>query len=169
MRRRPTGLAGRAYWPPDAKLRRSAVVGLFAVLGEIEARAFVLLGRTQADDRLDDEGDSGAASGDPNDAPPKRAWPDEGNLQSPDLVLAMPRAFEVPAKGDVDYQRFVIPTGFDTDRWVQAVEVRPEARAAVHHVVVYIRDHAVSVRPEAGQSRPASNQPVLAAQIVRKD
>ena len=84
--------------------------------------------------------DSGAAPGDQSDSPPKRAWPAEGNLASPDLVLSMPGVFEVPAKGDVEYQRFVIPTGFDADRWVQAVEVRPGARAVVHHVVVYIRE-----------------------------
>jgi hypothetical protein len=52
----------------------------------------------------------------------------------------MPVAFAVPDKGAVDYQRFVLPTGFSGDRWVQAVEVRPGARAVIHHVVVYIRE-----------------------------
>jgi hypothetical protein len=96
---------------------------------------------TQAEiDTLAGWADAGALQGDAKDAPPPRVWPAQGNLASPDAVLAMPRAFAVPAKGAVEYQRFVIHTGFDGDRWVQAVEVRPGARAVVHHVVVYIRD-----------------------------
>jgi hypothetical protein len=84
--------------------------------------------------------DAGAPPGDAKDAPPSKAWPAEGNLAAPDAVLQMPRPFSVPAKSAVEYQRFVIHTGFDGDRWVQAVEVRPGARAVVHHVVVYIRE-----------------------------
>jgi hypothetical protein len=84
--------------------------------------------------------ESGAEPGNANDAPPPRVWPSGGNLAAPDAVLAMPKAFAVPAKGAVDYQRFVLHTGFDGDRWVQGVEVRPGTRAVVHHVVVYIRE-----------------------------
>jgi hypothetical protein len=82
--------------------------------------------------------DSGAAAGDENGAPPPRAWPSGGNLPVPDLVLEMPRAFEVPAKGAVEYQYFTIPTGFTGDRWIQGVEVRPGKPSVIHHVVVYI-------------------------------
>lgn len=81
-----------------------------------------------------------APAGDPKDAPPPKVWPDGWNLASPDVVLPMPLSFAVPDKGALDYQRFVIHTGFKEDRWVQAVEVRPGARAVIHHVVVYIRE-----------------------------
>lgn len=92
--------------------------------------------------------DSGAAKGDPHDAPPPRVWPAGWNLDlthslnrgEPDAVFEIPQAFEVPAKGEVEYQYFVVPTGFKQDRWVQAVEVRPGSRNVVHHVVVYIRE-----------------------------
>ncbi len=84
--------------------------------------------------------DSGAQPGDPKDSPSPRAWPVGGNLASPDAVLTMPKPFAVPAKGAVEYQRFVLHTGFDGDRWVRAVEIRPGVRAVVHHVVVYIRE-----------------------------
>ncbi|MGA3189778.1 MAG: thiol-disulfide isomerase [Bryobacteraceae bacterium] len=83
--------------------------------------------------------DTGAEKGDLRDAPREKAWPQGWNLASHDLELAMPRAFELPAAGTVDYQYFPIPTGFKEDRWVQAVEVRPGNRAVVHHIVVYIR------------------------------
>jgi hypothetical protein len=84
--------------------------------------------------------DSGAFPGDERDAPAARPWPQGWNLPAPDTILEVPRAFEVPAKGAVEYQYFVVPTGFHEDRWVQAVEARPSNRAVVHHAVVYIRE-----------------------------
>jgi len=91
-------------------------------------------------DTLSEWAASGAAEGDPRDAPPARKYSDEWNIPKPDLILGPARGFEVPAKGSVDYQYFVVPTGFTEDRWVQASEVRPTARAAVHHAVVYVRE-----------------------------
>jgi hypothetical protein len=81
-----------------------------------------------------------ASPGDPHDAPPPRNWTDGWNLPSPDLVLAMPKPFAVPATGAVEYQYFAAPTGFTEDRWVTGVEVKPGNRAVVHHIVVYIRE-----------------------------
>lgn len=84
--------------------------------------------------------ETGAGKGDPRNAPPPRIWPTHGNLESPDATLSMPHAFDVPATGTVEYQSFVVTTGFRDDRWIQAVEVRPGVRSVVHHVVVYIRE-----------------------------
>jgi Copper type II ascorbate-dependent monooxygenase, C-terminal domain len=91
-------------------------------------------------DTLDAWASTGAAEGDAKDAPKAREWTAGWNLGTPDQVIEMPRAFEVPAKGAVEYQYFAAPTGFTEDRWVQGVEVRPGNRAVVHHVVVYIRE-----------------------------
>ena len=44
-------------------------------------------------------------------------------------------------------------SGFKEDRWVQAVEVRPGARAVVHHVVVYIRGTGPNLGDRIHQSR----------------
>src|SRR5579862_3345813 len=78
-----------------------------------------------------------AAKGDPRDAPAPREWPDGWNLAHRDAVFSIPE-FRVPAKGAVEYQYFAVKTGFSGDRWVRSVEVKPGARAVVHHVVVYI-------------------------------
>ena len=87
---------------------------------------------------------TGAAEGEAKDAPPPRDWPTGWNVGpkggAPDQVVEMPRPFDVPAKGPVEYQYFAAPTGFHEDRWIQAVEVQPGNRAVVHHVVVYIRE-----------------------------
>ena len=82
---------------------------------------------------------SGALRGTAADAPTVRLWPKGWNIPVPDAVFETP-AFNVPAGGEVDYQYFVVPTGFTEDRWVQASEVRPGDRAMVHHAVVYIRE-----------------------------
>jgi len=91
-------------------------------------------------DTLTQWADHGAPAGDQKDAPAPREWPEYGNLPSPDLTLGMQKAFEIPAKGAIEYQYFVVPTGFREDRWVQGVEVRPGDRAVVHHAVVYLRE-----------------------------
>lgn len=84
--------------------------------------------------------DSGAQEGRAVEAPPRKAWTEGWNISPPDRVVEMPQAFHVPSAGAVDYQYFVVPTGFSEDRWVQSVEVRPRERAVVHHAVVYIRE-----------------------------
>lgn len=84
--------------------------------------------------------DSGAPKGREADARPAKVWPEGWNIPHPDAVVEMPRAFHVPAAGTVEYQYFIVPTGFSGDRWVQSVEVRPSERKVVHHAVVYIRE-----------------------------
>jgi hypothetical protein len=84
--------------------------------------------------------DGGAAQGKKAEAPPARTWTDGWNISKPDVVLGMPTAVDVPAKGTVEYQYIVVPSGFTEDKWVQAVEVRPSNRALVHHAVIYMRE-----------------------------
>jgi hypothetical protein len=53
----------------------------------------------------------------------------------------MLQEYTVPAKvgpEGIKYQYFMVPTGFEEDRWVQAVEAKPGNRAVVHHIIVYV-------------------------------
>jgi hypothetical protein len=88
--------------------------------------------------------DSGAQQGREAEAPAPKSWPEGWNIgasnTAPDAVIEMPRAFRVPKTGAVEYQYFIVPTGFQQDQWVQSVEVRPSERRVVHHAVVYIRE-----------------------------
>jgi hypothetical protein len=83
---------------------------------------------------------AGAPAGEPKDAPPERKWAEGWNIGTPDEVIEMPRPFNLPAKGAIEYQYLILPTHFTKDRWVQKVEVRPSSRTTVHHAVVYIRE-----------------------------
>ena len=83
--------------------------------------------------------DAKAPEGNPKEAPPPVQWTEGWNIAPPDLVLTMPKAVEIPARGDIEYTYEIVPTNFGEDRWVQMSEVRPSSRAHVHHAVVYIR------------------------------
>jgi hypothetical protein len=69
------------------------------------------------------------------------------HLGKPDLVLEMPAAFEVPASGPDIYRNIVIPSGVTEDKWVRAIEFRPSARRAVHHVILsYVRGGSLAAQ-----------------------
>ena len=82
---------------------------------------------------------SGAKEGNVKDAPPAREFADGWKIGKPDLVLDIGTEYKVPAKGTVEYTYFMIPTGLTEDRWVKEIEVRPTARAVVHHAVLFSR------------------------------
>lgn len=82
---------------------------------------------------------TGSPAGDKKDAPPAPHWTEGWNISPPDLVLKMPVAVKLPATGDVEYTYEIVPTNFAAGKWVRMSELRPSARAHVHHAVVYIR------------------------------
>lgn len=82
--------------------------------------------------------DAGTPRGDDKDLPKPIAWVKGWNMGKPDLVLRMPKEFEVPADGSLPYQHFTIDPGFKEDMWVEKAEARPGVAGVVHHVVVYI-------------------------------
>ena len=90
---------------------------------------------------------NGAPKGDPKDLPPAPSYTEGWSLGTPDVVLEMPVDYKVPADGFVEYEYFEIPTNFTEDKWVQSVEVRPGARAVVHHVIVTARPAKPEPRP----------------------
>jgi hypothetical protein len=83
--------------------------------------------------------DAGAPEGNPKDAPKPIAFTEGWNIGKPDLILEMPQEYRVKASGTIEYQYFVVPTGFTEDKWVEVVELRPSNRAVVHHAVVFVR------------------------------
>ena len=100
--------------------------------------------------------DSGAAEGNRKDAPKPMEFTDGWNIPKPDVILEMPNDFQVPATGTIEYQHFVIPTGFTEDKWVQVVELRPGNRAVVHHAAVFVRTPESRWLREAKAGEPAS-------------
>jgi peroxiredoxin len=80
-----------------------------------------------------------ALEGDPAELPPTPAFAEAWNIPKPDLVLAIPKPFTVPAEGVIEYQFFEVDPGFQEDKWVRAAEIRPGNRAVVHHCSVFLK------------------------------
>jgi hypothetical protein len=89
---------------------------------------------------IDQWAKTGAASGDPAQAPPPLHWDTRWHIPSPDVILRAPQPVTIPARGELDYQYLIFPTPFAIDQWVKAVEIRPSDRSVVHHAVLYIRE-----------------------------
>src|SRR3989454_11021501 len=58
-------------------------------------------------------------------------------LGEPDLVIEMPAAYHVAADGPDIYRNIAVPLGLTDDKWMTAIDMRPSARAVVHHVLYF--------------------------------
>ena len=84
--------------------------------------------------------DAGAPEGSRGDLPPAPQFTEGWQIGKPDLVLSMPKPYDVPASGTIAYQFITIPTNFTEDKWVQAIELRPGNRSVVHHILAFVRE-----------------------------
>ena len=84
--------------------------------------------------------DAGAPEGDPKEMPAPASFTEGWSIPKPDVVFELPRAFEIPATGTLEYQKVIVPTGFTEDKWVQFAEARPDDRARVHHMIAFVRE-----------------------------
>jgi len=82
--------------------------------------------------------DAGAPAGNPKDAPPMKHFEDGWNIK-PDVVVEMPKPFELPASGTINYKYIVVKTNFKEDMWVVAAEMRPGNAKVLHHGKVWVR------------------------------
>lgn len=81
--------------------------------------------------------DGGAPKGEDKDLPVMPQFAEGWTIGKPDAVFTMDKPFEIPATGAVEYQYIRIPTGITEDKWMAAIEIKPEARAQVHHVIAF--------------------------------
>jgi mono/diheme cytochrome c family protein len=82
--------------------------------------------------------DAGAPAGDEADAPPPLTFANGWNL-TPDLIVEMPKPFELPARGTIHYKYVVVEANFPEDMWVVAAEMRPGNPQVLHHGKVWVR------------------------------
>lgn len=82
--------------------------------------------------------EAGAPSGDLSKTPPNPKFHAGWVLGEPDHIVEMPVKYEIEPEGEDEYRHFIIPTDFDTDMYVQAVDVQPGNRKTVHHVILYL-------------------------------
>jgi hypothetical protein len=86
--------------------------------------------------------DGGAPKGDIADMPKMPALAEGWTIGKPDAVYSMSEDFKIPASGTIEYKYIRIPVNLPEDRWYTAVEIKPSARAHVHHVIAYTEPHS---------------------------
>lgn len=84
--------------------------------------------------------DTGAAEGDPKDAPAAVNWPAGGWGIQPEVVMDLP-PHEVPAKGVLEWELIAFPAPFQTDTWVTSMEILPGDPSVVHHICFSFEKH----------------------------
>ncbi len=82
--------------------------------------------------------DGGALEGDPKDAPAPRVFNSGWNIK-PDVVVQMPKAFQLPAKGTINYKYVLVKGNFEQDMWITSAEMRPGDPQVLHHGKVWVR------------------------------
>jgi hypothetical protein len=82
--------------------------------------------------------DAGAPEGNAKDRPAPRTFQQGWNLK-PDMVIEMPKPFEIPAGGTIDYQYILVKGNIKEDIWVKQAEMRPSNNAVLHHGKVWVR------------------------------
>jgi mono/diheme cytochrome c family protein len=103
-----------------------------------------------------------APQGDAAEQPPAPVFSSEWPLGEPDLVVKMPKEYEVPASGPDIYRAFVLDTKIPDDQHVVAMDFRPGAPTVVHHCLVYLDSNGVARALEkqaGGNGYPAFGGP----------
>lgn len=82
---------------------------------------------------------NGMPKGDPKDLPPEPQYVEGWRIAKPDQVISFDdKPFQVQAEGIVDYQYFKVDPGWTEDKYVVAMEARPDNVAVVHHIIAYV-------------------------------
>ena len=84
-------------------------------------------------------------------------------LGEPDLIVKMPAAYHVPADGPDIYRNIAVPLGLTEDKWITAIDMRPSARAVVHHVLYFADPKGDPMRGRTGGTSRVSAACALAA------
>ena len=82
--------------------------------------------------------DNGAPEGDAKDKPAARSFTNGWNIK-PDIIVEMPKPFELPASGTINYKFVLVKTDFKEDMWISAAEMRPGDPRVLHHGKVWVR------------------------------
>jgi len=80
---------------------------------------------------------AGMPEGNTADQPEPPKFVSGWQLGEPDLVVEMPVAYHISADGPDIYRNIAVPLGLTDDKWITAIDMRPSARAVVHHVLYF--------------------------------
>ncbi len=98
--------------------------------------------------------EQGAAEGDAADLPAPPTFVEGWQLGSPDLVVTLPRPYQLRADGSEVWRNFVMPVPVSATTFVRAVEFRPGSARVVHHAIMGVDSTRSSARRDARDAEP---------------
>ena len=107
---------------------------------------------------ISDWADNGSVEGDAKDKPAPVKFEDGWNIK-PDMIIEMPKDFNVPATGTVAYQNILVKVNFPEDVWVTSAEMRAGNRQVLHHGRVLVRRPGMEFMKDAvpGEAYPTGS------------
>ena len=96
----------------------------------------------------------GMVRGTPADLPSTPRWPDTWQLGVPDVVVAMPEPYMLPAQKRDVFRTFVLPIPLQTSRYVRGVEFRAANFSLVHHANIKVDRTRLSRRWDEDEPGP---------------
>jgi hypothetical protein len=99
--------------------------------------------------------DGGAPKGNDKDMPVMPSFTEGWTIGQPDAVFEMKDAYQIPATGVIEYQYIRIPMNISENKWLAAIEIKPQARAHVHHVLAFTQPAGTPIN-EAGALGPGN-------------
>lgn len=114
-------------------------------------------GKFRGDRRLSEEQiaavrawvEGGVPEGVPIDLPERVEFNDGWSLGQPDMIVAPPEPYPVPAEGGDVYRCFSLQVDAREDVHVRGVDLIPGNRAMVHHIIVYVDERGDSIALDA--------------------
>ncbi|MDA7520711.1 EF-hand domain-containing protein [bacterium] len=97
---------------------------------------------------------TGMAEGPADKLPEPPKFASDWLLGKPDLIVKMPKAYTMRADGSDIYRSFCIPMDLKEDKWVAGFEVRPSARAVLHHVIIRIDKSGEARKADGAKGTP---------------
>src|SRR5215831_18042629 len=97
--------------------------------------------------------DAGAPEGDAKDRPAPITFQDGWNIK-PDMIIEMPKDYNIPATGTVNYQNVLVKVNFPEDVWIIAAEMRPGNPKVLHHGRVLVRPPGSEFMKDAVPGEP---------------
>lgn len=100
---------------------------------------------------------AGAPEGNPKDLPPAPKFTDGWSIGKPDVVIPMPKEYQLKPGAPDEIQYFEVDPGFKEDVWVQLAEARPGNRRIVHHIIAFVKPPS-----------PQANAPKMSPEQMKK-
>ncbi len=100
--------------------------------------------------------DAGTPPGNLKERPTPPVFPPAGRweLGTPDRILSSTRPYHLAAEGDDVYRQFVLPLDLPDDVYLAGIELKPDNRVVVHHIIAYLDPHGDSAKMDGKEAEP---------------